>query len=331
MIKRRLMLGSAAFALVSLAGCRAFAEDWKTSYSELVFAVIPVENASGAAERFTPLAEYLTRQLGIPVRLKTPGDYASVIEGQRGGEIHIAYYGPASYARAYMTGVKTEPFAVEVNADGSKSHHSVFYVKRESPFEKIADLKGRKLALVDPDAMSGNAVPRFVLNKMGIDTDKFFGKVIYTGSHENAILALKNGTADVCANWWGHEGESVLRRMEDKGVPGIRYNDYRILYISDPIVNAPIAYLSNLPSDLKRSIREAFFNIEINDKAAFDAFAGGKLLPWEAVSHKEYEPVIGLVKFVDGLRKGKSLTGSGRDPLRRPAASSAMGLAPGLQ
>ncbi len=331
MINRRLMLGSAACALVSLAGCRAFAEDWRTRYSELVFAVVPVENASGAAERFRPLTEYLTRQLGIPVRLRTPADYASVIEGQRAGEIHIAYYGPASYARAYMTGVKTEPFAVEVNADGGKSHRAVFYVKRESPFEKIADLKGKKLALVDPESMSGNAVPRFELNKLGIDTDKFFGKVTYAGSHENAILALKNGTADVCANWWSHEGESVLRRMEDKGVPGIRYNDYRIISLSDPIVNAPIAYLSALPGDLKKSIREAFFNIELNDKAAFDAFAGGKLLPWEPVSHKEYEPVIELIEFVDGLHKGTSLNSSGRDPLRRPAASNAMGPAPGLQ
>lgn len=331
MVKRRLIAGSLASALLSLACCCALADGWKASYSSLVFGVVPAENADSTAERFTPLTKYLTRQLGVPVRLMTAADYASVIEGQRDGQIHIAYHGPASYARAYMTGVKTEPFAVEVNADGSRAHHSVFYVKRESPFQKIADLKGMRLALVDPDSMSGNVVPRFELSSMKIDTDIFFEKVIYTGSHENAILALKNGTADVCANWWGHEGESVLRRMDDKGVPGIRYNDYRIIYTSGPIVNAPIAYLSDLPSDLKKSIREAFFNIELNDKTAFDAFAGGKFLPWEPVSHKEYEPAIELIKFVDSLRTGKSLNSFGVDPLRRPAASSAKGLAPGLQ
>ena len=47
--------------------------------------------------------------------LRVANDYAAVIEGQRAGNIHIAYYGPASYARAAMTGVKTEPFAIEVN------------------------------------------------------------------------------------------------------------------------------------------------------------------------------------------------------------------------
>jgi len=305
-LNRRLMMGFAGCAIVSLGYCPSFAQDWKLGYPKLVFAVVPAENASGITERFTPLTEYLTRQLGVPVRLKTATDYASVIEGQRSAQIHIAYYGPASYARAYMTGVKTEPFAVEVNADGSKSHYTVFYVKRESKFEKISDLKGKKLALVDPDSMSGNVVPRFVLNGMNIDPDKFFGKVIYAGSHENAIFALKDGTADVCANWWTHEGESVLRRMEDKGVPGISYDDYRIVYRSGPIVNAPIAYLSDLPGDLKKSIREAFLNIEMNGKAAFDAFSGGKLLPWEPASHNQYEPVVELIKFVDELREKKS-------------------------
>ena len=45
-------------------------------------------------------------------------------------------------------------------------------------------------------------MPRFALDKMGIDPDTFFGKVVYTGSHENAVLALAQGTVDVAANWW---------------------------------------------------------------------------------------------------------------------------------
>ena len=57
--------------------------------------------------------------------LRIANDYAAVIEGQRAGNIHIAMYGPASYARAYVTGVKIEPFAIEVNGDGTKGYHSV--------------------------------------------------------------------------------------------------------------------------------------------------------------------------------------------------------------
>ena len=103
--------------------------------------------------------------------------------------------------------MKTEPFAIEVNEDGTKGYHSVFYVKKDSPYQKIEDLKGKNLGLVDPNSTSGNNVPRFALSKMGIDPDTFFGKVVYTGSHENAVIALQQGTVDVAANWWNDERE----------------------------------------------------------------------------------------------------------------------------
>jgi phosphonate transport system substrate-binding protein len=306
MINRRFMLGFGAVAILALACLPVLAQDWKAQYPELVFAVIPAENASGVVERYTPLADYLTKQLGVPVKLKVVADYAGVIEGQRSGQIHIGYYGPASYARAYVTGVKIEPFAVEVAADGSKAYHSVFYVKADSPYQKIEDLQGKNLGLVDPNSTSGNNVPRFVLNNKQIDPDKFFSKVIYTGSHENAIFALRDGTVDVCANWWNNEEVSNLKRMESKGMPGIKYSDFRIIYTSDPIVNSPIAYLSDLPDDLKQAIRDAFYNADKNAKAAFDRFSEGKYLPWQPIEHKEYEPVVQLIKFVDELRKKKS-------------------------
>jgi phosphonate transport system substrate-binding protein len=306
MFNRRLMLGAAAGAAIALGVIPGFAQDWKPKYPELVFAVIPAENASGVIDRFTPLTEYLSKELVVPVKLKVVADYAGVIEGQRSGQIHIGYYGPASYARAYVTGVKIEPFAVEVAADGSKAYHSVFYVKKDSPFQKVEDLKGKNLGLVDPNSTSGNNVPRFALNEMKIEPEKFFGKVIYAGSHENAIFALRDGTVDMAANWWNNEEVSNLKRMETKGLPGIKYSDYRIIYTSAPIVNSPIAYLSDLPEDLKKAIREAFFNADKKGKAAFDKFAEGKLAPWQPITHKEYEPVVELIKFVDDLRKKKS-------------------------
>jgi phosphonate transport system substrate-binding protein len=299
-------------ALVAL-GPAASADDWKSTYPELVFAVVPAENASGVVDRYAPLSGYLARQLGIPVKLRVVADYAGVIEGQRNGQIHIGYYGPASYARAYLTGVKTEPFAVEVNADGTKAYRSVLYVRKDSPFQSIEDLRGKNLALVDPNSTSGNSVPRFALSKMNITPEAYFGKVIYAGSHENAIVALKDGTVDACANWWNGEDESNLKRMEVKGMPGIKYSDFRIVFTSDPIVNAPIAYLSSLPEDLKAAIRDAVYNIDKNDKATFDKISGGKFRPWVPITHKEYAPVVELVTFVDALRKKgqKAVPGGG--------------------
>src|SRR5262247_638976 len=177
MPNRRHLLASAI--ALTLAGSTASAQNWKSQYPELVFAKVPDENASGTADRWTPFVNYLAKELGVKVTLRIANDYAAVIEGQRAGNIHIAMYGPASYARAYITGAKIEPFAIEVSGDGTKGYYSVLYVKKDSPYQKLEQLKGKNLCLVDPNSTSGNNVPRYAMHKMDIDPENFFAKVVY--------------------------------------------------------------------------------------------------------------------------------------------------------
>ncbi len=302
MLNRRIaVVALAAFAANMTA---ASAQDWKSKYPEIVFAKIPDENASGTSDRWAPFAAYLSKELGTKVTLRIANDYAAVIEGQKAGNIHVAMYGPASYARAYLVGAKVEPFAIEVNDDGTKGYHSVAYVKSNASFQRIEELKGKNLCLVDPNSTSGNNVPRFAMDKMGIDPDKFFSKVVYSGSHENAVIALGQGTCDVAFNWWNDERESNLLRMERKGMA--KASDFRIIFKSDQIVNSPMAYLTDLPADLKAAIRKAVLELATKDKETFDKIYDGKQKPFESVTHKQYEPVVDLIKFVDSLRKAKS-------------------------
>lgn len=309
MITRRIVLAGAAVLAFT---ATASAEDWKAKYPEITFAVIPAENGSGVTERYTPLVNYLSKELGIKVNLRVANDYAAVIEGQRAGNIHIGYYGPASFARARVTGVKTDAFVIDVNADGSKGYYSVFYVRANSPYQKIEDLKGKNLGLVDPNSTSGNNMPRFKLNQVGIDPDAYFSKVIFTGSHENAVLALAQGTVDVAANWWNADNDSNLTRMLNKnmvkssdGTP-LKKEDFRIIVKSDLIINSPYAYLSDLPEDMKAAIKKAFLEMAEKDSEGFKKLSDGKNLPWQPITNADYDKTIELIKFVDNLRKKAS-------------------------
>ena len=297
-VNRRTILSFAASILLAVS---AQAEEWKAKYPELIFSVAPAENAAQVNERFKDFVAYLSKEIGVPVKLRVVGDYAAVIEGQRAEQIHIAGYGPASYARARMIGVNTTPFAIEVAKGGVKGYHAVFYVKTNSPYKTIADLKGKNLGLVDPNSTSGNNVPRFAMHSMKINPEEHFGKVVYTGSHVNAVMALNQGTVDVAANWWNNENDSELVRMSDKGM--VKKEDFRIIYKSDQIVNPPLAYLDSLPADLKKRIEQAFLSAHQKDKAAFDKLSDGKNEPLQTVTHEAYLPVIELNKFVDSLRK----------------------------
>ena len=305
MLTRRLALGAitASLTTVTVTGV-GHAQSWRSAYPELVFAVIPAENASGVTERYGPFIDYLAKELGTKVTLRIASDYAAVIEGQRNGSIHLAGYGPASYARAALTGVKVEPFATTVNNDGTIGYYSVFYVRADSPYKTIEDLKGKNLGLVDPNSTSGNNVPRFTLNKLKINPDTFFARVTYAGSHENAIIALQQKTVDVAANWWNAENDSNLTRMAAKGLAKV--DDFRIISKSDLIPNSPYAFLASLPPDLKAAIVKAFDEAPTKAKAAFDKLSDGKDRAFTKVDAQTYEPVVELIKFVDQLRKQKS-------------------------
>jgi phosphonate transport system substrate-binding protein len=309
MIDRRTMLAGLAAAGATSAALPVRAQSYKQAYPELVFAVVPAENASGVTDRYQPFTAYLSKQLGTKVTLRVANDYAAVIEGQRAGNIHIGYYGPASFARALVTGVKTTAFVIDVNSDGSKGYYSVFYVKSDSPYKTVQDLKGKDLGLVDPNSTSGYNMPLFALNKMGINAEQFFGKVLITGSHENAVLALWQGTVQCAANFWNAPDDSNLTRMLNKGMikkadgSPAKVDDFRIILKSDLIINGPTAYLDSLPQDLKSAITTAWLDAAKNDKAAFDRLSDGKNQPFQVTDNAAYDDTIKLITFVDHLRK----------------------------
>ncbi|RVU20107.1 phosphonate ABC transporter substrate-binding protein [Methylobacterium oryzihabitans] len=306
MLDRRTLLGAAALALAAFP---ALAQDWKAKYPELTLGVIPAENASGTVDRYTPLTAYLSKEIGVPVKLRVAADYAAVIEGQRAGNIQLAFYGPASFARATMTGVKVEPIVNQKHDNGASGYYSVIYVKADSPYKTLEDLKGKNLALVDPNSTSGNQAPRFFLQKAGHDVDKLFGKTFYAGSHENAVLALVQGTADAAANLWNSETDTMVTRMATKGMlknpdgSPMKQSDFRVIFRSEFLPEGPFAMLTGLPDDLKARIREALLAMPKKDKAAFDRLSDGKDLDFTAVTLKDYQPIIEMLRFNDEQRK----------------------------
>jgi phosphonate transport system substrate-binding protein len=301
---RRAMLAIAASSIVLGLAPTAQAQDWKSKYPELVYAVVPTENASGVTERYGPWMAYLSKELGVKVTLRVAADYAAVIEGQRAGTIHLGDYGPSSYVRAWtVTNGGVDSFATMRAVDGSTGYYSVAYAKTSAAGAKLEDFKGKNLCLVDPNSTSGNNVPLYSMSKLGIEPEKFFAKVVSAGSHENAVMAVQQGTCDLAFNWWNSEDDSNLTRMANKGM--VKAGDFRIVFRSEKIAGSPYAYLTSLPADLKTAIVKAYMDAPTRDKAAFDKLSDGKSPGFAPAPHADYLVTIELQKFVDELRKKK--------------------------
>lgn len=305
MITRRSLLAASVLPMAT----PALAQSWKAAYPELTFAIIPAENASTVTERYGPFLAYLSKELGTNVTLRVASDYAAVIEGQRSGNVHIASYGPTSFARARMTGVKTEAILIEVYAGGRMGYYTAFFTRAADPYRTIEDLKGHNIGFVDPNSASGYTMPMFKLDELGIKPDSFFGKVLFTGSHDNAMVALAQGTVDVAVNWFDDETDSNVTKMLAKGMLKhadgrlMTIADFRVILRSDLIINSPVAVLSDLPAELRSAIRQAFLDAPTKDAAAFVRLSDNKSLPWQPTDTAAYDDTIKMVRFIDRLRK----------------------------
>jgi phosphonate transport system substrate-binding protein len=293
---------TATLAAVVATGAQAAGNGACAADGALTFAVVPAENATGVIERFTPTAAYLTEQLGTPVTLRVASDYAAVIEGQKARNIHIAWYGPASFSRAYqLTEGNVVPFAAIQNR-GVVGYYAVIVVNAASPFQTLEDLRGKTIGFVDPNSTSGNYAPRFFLDRdHQIIPEDFFSNVVFTGSHENAIIALKQGTVDAATNWWDNPYSSNLRSMEAKGM--INYDDFRIVWTSPIIVGSPMAYLANLSEGCRAAIRTAFYEMDTRAADVWGLFNNNQGEGFVPIDIEAYRDTMAMLAYVDEMRK----------------------------
>lgn len=300
-LTRRFLITATAAAVCMGAGAAA-AGDWRTKHPELTLGVITAENEADRIARYKPVREYLERELGVAIKWRTATDYAGIIEGVKAGKIEIARFGPASYAKAWMvTGGKVVPMVGELDKNGNFGYHAVVVVRADSPYQSIDDLKGKKLAFADPNSTSGHQAPRFFMTEAGYDPDAFFGETGFSGSHENSIMAVLNGTYDAAATWWRDETRSNPKRMEDKGM--IEPGQWRVIWKSPKLPSSPWAMSTKLPEGMRTDVQNVLYNMKDKDPNAWQSLTDGKASGYRKVTHDDYEGIVRMIKANQAKRR----------------------------
>lgn len=273
-----------------LAALAAVPADWP---KQLNFGVIPTESASNITERYGNLVAHLEKELGIPVKLQTATDYAGVIAAMQFKHIDLAYFGPKSYVEASKR-ANADAFVMEVLEDGSMGYHGVIITKSDSPIKDMADAKGKIWAFTDPNSTSGTLVPTvYFVKTMKIDPEKYFSKVIFSGSHEASILAVKSGKVDLAST-------NDLDMARGDGKQWNSKKDFHILWISKLIPGSPMAYRKDLPDSLKKALQKAF--VDYKDPAGLKQL---KIKGYAVTTDATYDPVreqIEVKKEMEGKK-----------------------------
>ncbi len=163
----------------------------------LILAVHPYLADEEIQKRFTPLANYLGRQLGHPVRVRVGYDYTRHVEAIGLNSVDIAFMGPASYVLlAERYGGK--PLLARIEIMGKPRLSGYIITRAHSTLRNLADLRGRRFAFVDPDSTMGMVVPRYVMQQAGIKL-KTLGAYQFLGGHRNVALGVLSGDYDAGA------------------------------------------------------------------------------------------------------------------------------------
>jgi len=269
--------------------------------TEFRIGVLGGENAQDrmtSNECFRAKAEEL---LGVPVKLFTPADYDGVIQGLLGGTIDMAWLGASAYAKTYLTDPEAvEPVLVKVNTDGSYGYHSIGFARKDSGITSLEDMQGKTFGFGDPNSTSGYLIPSIeipALTGATMENGAYFGEVVFTGGHEQTIVAVSNGDVDGGVTWADGIGEwedgynsGALRKASDAGL--VDMNELVEIWRSKPIPEGPIVLRKDLPERVKLDMVAMTGSLKALDPDCAYNFMAGDSLGVMPINHDAYLSII---------------------------------------
>jgi phosphonate transport system substrate-binding protein len=197
---------------------------------------VPSENLQNILKKTRPVIDALHRELKIKVVPFVATDYTGIIEAMRAGKLDVAFFAPGAYVLAEK---KARALVIlKAQRKGKAFFYAAVIAHRDSGIKKLADLKGKTFAFVDPASTSGGIYPKVMFLNAGLNPDRDFTRVIYAGGHDAAVLAVLNKKVDAAATF------SNDTRGDDSA-----WTQF-LTRPADAQAIVPIAFSKPIPSDL---------------------------------------------------------------------------------
>jgi phosphonate transport system substrate-binding protein len=247
-------------------------------------AVGSIISAQETVVHYHELLEYIAEKLGSEIQLVQRKTYDEINQLISSGQIDLAFICSGPYASG-RDELGFEALAMP-RVRGSHLYQSYLIVNNDGPYHKLADLRGKIFAFTDPHSNTGKLVPDYWLRKKGEKPEMFFGKSIYTYSHDNSIMAVAMSLVD------GAAVNGQVWEYYNKRKP-VFTSKTRIIKKSIPFGNPPVVASSHLPNQMKARIRGLLINMhqepegkKILDELMIDSF----------ISPKEecYDPILAM-------------------------------------
>lgn len=184
------LIACSALALTAMLGQVTIASAQNT----FKVSAIPDEAPTELQRKFKPLGAYLEKALGMKVEFTPVTDYPAVVEGLATRKIDMAWLGGFTFVQAKIRSNGGVVPLVQRAED--EKFLSRFIVPADSAAKTLTDLKGKTFAFGSASSTSGHLMPRHFLTKAGINVDKDFKTVAYSGAHDATVAFVASGKAE---------------------------------------------------------------------------------------------------------------------------------------
>ncbi len=213
---------------------------------------IPDESPTELARKAAPLVKYLEGKLSMKVEFTPVTDYAAAVETLINRKVDLAWFGGFTFVQAAArSGGKVIPI---VQREEDERFRSVF-ITSDPTIRTLADLKGKDVSFGSQSSTSGHLMPRSVLLQAGLDPDKDFKRVAYSGAHDATIAAVAAGKVQA-----GALNISVWEKfVADKKVDT---DKVRVFFTTPPYYDYNWSVSADMPAALRAKLTEAFLALD---------------------------------------------------------------------
>lgn len=244
----------ALIAFISFFSGIAFPPACLAEDKTLLIGLIPEENIFKQMRRHKPLAEYLSKHVGMRVRFTVLSRYPHIITRFEKRKMDGAFFGIFTSVLAEES-LGVEPIARAINLNGGSTAKSYIFTRKDSGIKDVRDMRGKRAVFVDQVTATGFVYAIALLGDNGVgDFRNYFRSYSYTGSHESAIYAVLSEQADV-----GAVKGRILEKLSAKD-PLIN-DSILILYKSEELPDNTLYLRSGLPIELKHKMQQALLRM----------------------------------------------------------------------
>jgi len=264
------------------------------AHAQQVFRItaIPDESPTELARKAAPLVKYLEGKLGMKVEFTPVTDYAAAVETLANKQTDMAWFGGFTFVQALQrSGGKVIPL---VQREEDEKFRSVF-ITTEPAIKSLADLKGRNVSFGSQSSTSGHLMPRSYLIAAGIDPDKDFKRVAYSGAHDATVAAVSSGKVDA-----GALNISVWEKLvADKKVDPAKV---RVFYTTPTYFDYNWTVHADMPVPLRERLAKAMLDLDkstAEGREVLELQRATRFIPTRAENYKGIETAArsaGLLK-----------------------------------